>query len=192
MPMPMKHIPPKPCRVCGKLMHRRRLRSGRIEDAGCFRRRVYCDRKCMAHGQRKSAAELTRSGLLVRARRHLKSACEHCSTTQRLSIHHVDRDWRNNSPENLMTLCASCHTTLHHEAGEIVTRRRQKTCPACGRSFWRRDGRTRHCSRSCAWVTRKRKSSQPCATGSTGSEHSETPSCPPKPPTHSSSYGSER
>jgi hypothetical protein len=34
---------------------------------------------------------------------------------QRLQLHHVDHDHENHAPDNLMTLCASCHTRWHHE-----------------------------------------------------------------------------
>ncbi len=34
--------------------------------------------------------------------------CKHIS--DKLDIHHIDYDKKNNSPENLITLCASCHT----------------------------------------------------------------------------------
>ncbi|WP_050670485.1 HNH endonuclease [Luteipulveratus halotolerans] len=39
--------------------------------------------------------------------------CEACGSTTRLHVHHKDRNWRNDEPANLMTLCASCHLRLH-------------------------------------------------------------------------------
>ena len=30
--------------------------------------------------------------------------------TEKLCIHHIDYDKKNNNPENLITLCNSCHT----------------------------------------------------------------------------------
>ncbi|MGI6078839.1 MAG: HNH endonuclease [Fastidiosipilaceae bacterium] len=30
-----------------------------------------------------------------------------------LVVHHIDEDIQNNDPENLVTLCMSCHTGLH-------------------------------------------------------------------------------
>lgn len=41
--------------------------------------------------------------------------CQNCGTSENLQVHHVQ--WRsrlgNDSLENLITLCASCHETLH-------------------------------------------------------------------------------
>lgn len=186
MPHPIIPVPPKPCRACGTMMSRKRI-NGRMEDRAVFKRRVYCDRMCMARGQTKPASELTRSGLLVRARQHLERRCGACATTERLSIHHRNGNWRDNSPGNLATLCASCHSSHHHSRGEIVRRRTPRVCPACGISFLRRDGRTMHCSRSCAWVTRKR----PFATAPIDSAPSGTPSSPPREPPPSSNSGTD-
>ena len=48
-------------------------------------------------------------------------ACCHCRTQSDLCVHHIDgngttspRESRNNSLDNLMTLCRSCHTRVHH------------------------------------------------------------------------------
>jgi len=48
-------------------------------------------------------------------------ACLHCGTADDLCIHHIDgngttspRELRNNSLDNLMTLCRACHTRVHH------------------------------------------------------------------------------
>lgn len=53
-------------------------------------------------------------------------SCEVCGLTPffpnwALDVHHRDEDKTNNDPENLMTLCASCHRELHgwiHETGD--------------------------------------------------------------------------
>ena len=37
----------------------------------------------------------------------------HCASTQRLELHHKDKNPRNNSLDNLQILCKSCHSTLH-------------------------------------------------------------------------------
>lgn len=148
------------------------------------RKRRYCDRRCMALGQMRSEHTLTRSGLLVRARQHLKSACERCSSTEKLSAHHIDRNWRNNSPEDLMTLCTSCHTTLHHEVGEIVVRRRSRLCPNCGCEFCPKDSRNETCSRSCGRILLNRRRSSIVRTDSAPSG---TPSSPPAQPQPSAS-----
>jgi len=48
----------------------------------------------------------------------IKSRCEYCGSTKRLSIHHKDGTGRrnnnpNNSSGNLETLCNLCHTRFH-------------------------------------------------------------------------------
>ena len=35
------------CKYCGKLLKRIRFPSGRLEDFSAFKRRIYCNRKCM-------------------------------------------------------------------------------------------------------------------------------------------------
>lgn len=47
-----------------------------------------------------------------------KQKCRVCLTKERLSIHHIDgrnheKESPNNKPENLITLCVSCHHKLH-------------------------------------------------------------------------------
>lgn len=52
-----------------------------------------------------------------RIRRELKQDfCEKCgaSPPTRLDTHHIDRDHKNNSKENLMVLCVHCHAYLHY------------------------------------------------------------------------------
>ena len=55
---------------------------------------------------------------------YLKDKCEWCGhdgSKNRLEIHHVDKDYTNGVPSNLLTLCSSCHRTYHNKE-----RRRQK------------------------------------------------------------------
>jgi predicted HNH restriction endonuclease len=47
-------------------------------------------------------------------------SCQVCEKVERLwgerlHIHHMDHDHSNNSPGNLMVLCASCHMHLHRQ-----------------------------------------------------------------------------
>lgn len=39
--------------------------------------------------------------------------CKRCSSKQDLVVHHRDEDKKNNKMENLITLCRSCHSTVH-------------------------------------------------------------------------------
>ena len=47
------------------------------------------------------------------------SKCQCCGCvedgqkTNRLIVHHIDVDTKNNSPSNLITLCSQCHNSLH-------------------------------------------------------------------------------
>lgn len=47
-------------------------------------------------------------------RRFLRSSCEQCSSEDNLFIHHVDENRENNKIDNLMTVCAKCHTSVFH------------------------------------------------------------------------------
>ena len=46
-------------------------------------------------------------------RRWTKSVCEKCGSQNFLCAHHKDRDRSNNVPENIETLCKSCHQKEH-------------------------------------------------------------------------------
>jgi 5-methylcytosine-specific restriction endonuclease McrA len=35
--------------------------------------------------------------------------CAQCQSTEELEVHHIDGNWRNDDPKNLVTLCATCH-----------------------------------------------------------------------------------
>jgi len=49
--------------------------------------------------------------------------CSHCGVKEGLVIHHIDgvsyhnSDSPNSDPKNLITMCKSCHTALHHKLG---------------------------------------------------------------------------
>lgn len=49
----------------------------------------------------------------VAYRRFLKDKCERCgflpANLVQLDIHHKDKNYRNNDPRNLETVCANCH-----------------------------------------------------------------------------------
>lgn len=48
-----------------------------------------------------------------RFRDHMKNVCERCGSRKFLCGHHKDRDRSNNEPENIETLCKSCHQKEH-------------------------------------------------------------------------------
>ncbi len=49
--------------------------------------------------------------------------CEMCGKTDvRLDVHHIDHNRTNNSADNLMILCVSCHAKLHYFSGDTGIR----------------------------------------------------------------------
>lgn len=133
--MPIAKTLIKHCEQCSALMTRVRF-NGRLEDFSVFQRRKFCNQDCMAKAMLK--ADPKRQAYAVRARKAaLKSACEACGTTSKLAIHHEDRNWRNNKPENLKTLCGSCHTSLHHSRGDIKPAQPKPPCEHCGKPSYR-------------------------------------------------------
>lgn len=104
---PKPDIPGKFCKACGKPLVRKRYK-GVLESNLRYRRREHCDQSCA-----NSRAEVTKSALHWRARRHRKDACEECGTTTDLHVHHEDGNPANNDEANLKTLCGSCHLRLH-------------------------------------------------------------------------------
>jgi len=103
LPDPVKH-----CEICGDLMTRKRYPGGDLETMAIFLVRRRCYQSCA-----NSKLEVTKDTQHWRARKHRKTACEECGTSLDLHVHHADRDHTNNDPENLITLCSSCHLKLH-------------------------------------------------------------------------------
>lgn len=101
-------VPEKFCETCGIRMERKRY-GKRLEDRGVFMRRRHCSMSCANTRQEPTS----RDTLHWRARKHKAQSCAECATTDRLHVHHIDRNPANNDPTNLLTLCASCHLKLH-------------------------------------------------------------------------------
>lgn len=108
--------PARQCPVCGTTMFR-----DKMEARDRFLRRKTCSPKCAsALKAAASRRDTPRPGadskwtLSRYARRHLKAACERCGSTERLEAHHRDGDRRNNTAENIETVCKSCHVQGHH------------------------------------------------------------------------------
>ena len=116
MPMPRKPDPERKCQHCGKSMARKHI-NGRLEDLGAFNRRHYCTRKCMGRSFVKDVP--SKSALLKRISKYRGDYCEVCGATEKIHAHHIDGSLLNDSPENIQTLCASCHITHHHHARRV-------------------------------------------------------------------------
>lgn len=41
--------------------------------------------------------------------------CVMCRTTAKLHAHHINGNWKDNRPSNIVFLCNSCHMSLHHK-----------------------------------------------------------------------------
>lgn len=123
----------KPCKYCGKIMHRRYYpnsnRHSQYEDIRLFNKRKYCSILCMRKdwvnlGVNESSIRNSRSSarniyqLFIGLDR-----CSQCGATENLDVHHIDQNPNNNSIDNLMLLCRSCHMKLHHP---------KPTCKICG------------------------------------------------------------
>ena len=98
------------CETCSKPLERRRNAAGRLEGFRDFMRRRFCSLSC---ANSRSKGGESRNAYLFHARKLLRQNCEACGTTQDRQAHHVDTDWKNNSPENIQTLCLFCHHFWH-------------------------------------------------------------------------------
>lgn len=107
MGTPAKPDPVKYCRNCGVQLERKRF-GKRLEDRNIFLARMACSQACA-----NTKEVVTRSGHQYRARPYRAPECSTCGTTTGLHVHHKDRNWANDDPTNLQTLCASCHLKLH-------------------------------------------------------------------------------
>lgn len=123
-----KKEPEKYCKNCADRLTRKTY-NGRLEDFGVFLRRKFCNLNCAWMCGLKESVTL--SGLYKRATKLKAKTCRKCGSRKLLGIHHKDRNPANNSKENLITLCASCHTKLHWKEGKSPWKGRAK-CVICG------------------------------------------------------------
>ena len=108
--------PEQYCQQCGTRLERKDY-NGRLEELANFKRRKYCNQTCMAIA---FVSDAPCEGVLHRrARRFLGTSCEFCGVTTRLQAHHRDTNVQNNSPENIQTLCISCHASYHHRVRRV-------------------------------------------------------------------------
>jgi len=108
MAHPTKHLPDKICPICGTSFNRKRY-NGTLEDSTRYISRKTCSRSCGS-----TLVEPTdRTTYHFRARSFRLLSCEMCGSEQNLDAHHKDGNIKNNTPENIQTLCHSCHMKLH-------------------------------------------------------------------------------
>lgn len=129
--MRTKEDPEKYCAYCGERMHRIRFDSGRLEDLSAFSRRKYCCRECMRKAFVKTGKNEQSSGGAHKSARLIKyliegheRSCEKCGSTRNVEVHHKDGNYQNNTPDNLILLCRSCHMKEHNP---------KSTCIICGK-----------------------------------------------------------
>lgn len=67
-------------------------------------------------------AGVSRKGACLRAKRVMPAVgpCWGCQTTRKVERHHLDENFLNNSPDNLISLCAKCHKAFHFEGSITV------------------------------------------------------------------------
>lgn len=126
---PFKQLPAKPCEHCGALMTRK-LYGDRWEDAPVFQKRRFCSLECSAMARR--MATVKQDSLLWRQRKLRMASCQECGTKERLQLHHMDENRENEAPENLKTLCASCHAKWHWAHGKQPMPKKALACSVCG------------------------------------------------------------
>jgi len=151
--MKRKPEPEKHCLACGTKLERKRY-NGRLEGWAAFARRSYCNQQCMAKGMTQDSPTL--AALRKRAEKYRGKVCQECGATTNLGIHHVNSDPADNSPENLRTLCGTCHSRWHWQNGKQPWKR-LSDCVVCGQPALKLDLCGKH-------YQRFRKHGDPCLT----------------------------
>jgi len=112
------------CAECGNEFQRPQCHAGRSKHVFCSRQ---CSGKWFARHRTGPNNPMWRGGKLrhdgyrfphslsVAIRKRDGGVCQSCGTTKQLGVHHIIpfKDGGSNDPENLTTLCRSCHTKLH-------------------------------------------------------------------------------
>jgi hypothetical protein len=74
-----------------------------------------CPRYRKPSGRRGSTRRWRKLRTAILTRDHL--ACRRCGLATNLEVHHIDGDFRNDDPANLLTLCGRCHDEAEVERG---------------------------------------------------------------------------
>lgn len=122
----VKETPLRYCQYCGAKLERKVFSQGRLEDVAVFNKRKYCDRLCMRKDwltKEKSNQTYRNAHTTAQKINELilqRTECEICGKSSNLDVHHIDCDYQNNEPSNLMALCRSCHTKEHKKKGKCL------------------------------------------------------------------------
>ena len=66
---------------------------------------------------------------LALSKRFLAQVCSSCGSREHLVTHHLDGNHKNDSLENLIILCRSCHNRKHARKEQVRLPVRAKTLP---------------------------------------------------------------
>jgi hypothetical protein len=114
-----------PCDVCGLRTYKQQKDLVRSKS-----KKFFCSKSCQTHwrnqlyiGERHknfTTGESSYRAVMNRAR--IPKMCSLCKTTDSrlLAVHHIDKNRKNNKPENLTWLCHNCHFLVHHYESERV------------------------------------------------------------------------
>ncbi len=117
----------KICKFCGNGFKRKRC-GKRLEDYTRFLKREYCNQSC-ANSKKNPR---NRTTFYLRARKYIKNVCEGCKIGTGLDVHHIDGNIKKNNPENIMTLCHSCHMKLHWRQNPYLNSSKSKQAQRIG------------------------------------------------------------
>lgn len=133
----------------------------------------YCSQKCHyldATGKKKerkiTQEDETKSYITInkKLRNYLLETlkgCEICGSRNDLQVHHKNRDRSNNTRENLLLLCKTCHAKEHIKRGELSIAKfilvnnhkhnptKFKLCLVCKKEFVEKHKGQQTCSKSC-------------------------------------------
>lgn len=120
-----KTTPLKFCENCGEKLERKLLPNGDLEYLIHFNQRKYCNRICMAIAfDQRHSPQVGQSTARYHARKMIPpGCCNHCGKQNAKDVHHKDGNCQNNSIENLVRICRSCHVKEHRQKG---------SCKICG------------------------------------------------------------
>lgn len=121
MPRSRSIVAERHCKQCNKSLVRKQYPSA-IEDIARFKKRKFCDRKCMGEGYEGKIKVLNERNSRKQSAKKNTGVCNRCSRViadTRLYVHHRDENPLNNEPDNLETLCGKCHQT-HHQGKDPV------------------------------------------------------------------------